>query len=86
MFTLHHLCQIVCTPRVGLYIDPGTGSMLFAVLIGLLGVGRFLFKGLWVKIRFLFSGGKKTDAEHDAFDSMDADEDVYVSDDDSEEF
>ncbi len=31
--------------------------------------------------------GKKTDAEHDAFDSMDADEDIYVSDDDdSEEF
>ena len=44
-----------------LYIDPGTGSMLFAILIGLLGVARFAFKGLWVKIRFLFSGGKAKD-------------------------
>ena len=44
-----------------LYIDPGTGSMLFAILIGLLGVARFAFKGLWVKIRFLLSGGKQKD-------------------------
>ena len=66
MFTLQQISQLVClTPRVRLYIDPGTGSMLFAVLIGLLGVGRFLFKGLWVKLRFLFSGGKKTDADND---------------------
>ncbi len=42
-----------------LYIDPGTGSMLFAILIGLLGVARFAFKGLWVKLRFLLSGGKQ---------------------------
>ncbi|HAU51208.1 MAG TPA: CDP-glycerol--glycerophosphate glycerophosphotransferase, partial [Clostridiales bacterium] len=46
---------------VRLYIDPGTGSMLFAILIGLLGVARFAFKGLWVKIRFLLSGGKAKD-------------------------
>ena len=46
---------------VRLYIDPGTGSMLFAILIGLLGVARFAFKGLWVKIRFLLSGGKSKD-------------------------
>ena len=44
-----------------LYIDPGTGSMLFAILIGLLGVARFAFKGLWVKLRFFLSGGKKAD-------------------------
>ena len=49
-------------PLVRLYIDPGTGSMLFAILIGLLGVARFAFKGLWVKIRFLLSGGKQKDA------------------------
>ena len=45
-----------------LYIDPGTGYMLFAILIGLLGVARFVFKGLWVKLRFLASGGKKNDS------------------------
>ncbi|MBO4928235.1 MAG: CDP-glycerol glycerophosphotransferase family protein [Clostridiales bacterium] len=44
---------------VRLYIDPGTGSMLFAILIGLLGVARFAFKGIWVKLRFLLSGGKQ---------------------------
>ena len=27
-----------------LYIDPGTGSMLFAILIGLLGALRYLLK------------------------------------------
>lgn len=48
-------------PLIRLYIDPGTGSMLFAILIGLLGVARFAFKGLWVKIRFLLSGGKQKD-------------------------
>ncbi len=51
---------------VRLYIDPGTGSMLFAILIGLLGVARFAFKGLWVKIRFLFSGGKSKDNSDEA--------------------
>ncbi|MBO4474150.1 MAG: CDP-glycerol glycerophosphotransferase family protein [Clostridiales bacterium] len=49
-----------------LYIDPGTGSMLFAILIGLLGVARFAFKGLWVKLRFLFSGGKQKDTSDKA--------------------
>lgn len=44
-----------------LYIDPGTGYMLFAILIGLIGVARFVFKGLWVKLRFLISGGKQKD-------------------------
>ena len=42
-----------------LYIDPGTGSMLFAVLIGVLGVLRFALKGAFVKLRFLLSGGQK---------------------------
>ena len=41
-----------------LYIDPGTGSMLFTILIGVLGAAFYAFRGLWVKIRFLISGGK----------------------------
>ena len=36
--------------------------MLFAILIGLIGVARFVFKGLWVKLRFFFSGGKHKDS------------------------
>ena len=43
-----------------LYIDPGTGSMLFAIVIGLFGVLIYFLKGLIVKLRFLISRGKKT--------------------------
>lgn len=49
-----------------LYIDPGTGSMLFTILIGVLGAGAYKFKDMTVKARFLLSGGnvKTTDDEH----------------------
>lgn len=40
-----------------LYIDPGTGSMLFTILIGLLGTAGFVFRNAFVKLRFLLSGG-----------------------------
>ena len=43
-----------------LYIDPGTGSMLFAIVIGVFGVLLYFLKGLIVKLRFLISRGKKT--------------------------
>lgn len=42
-----------------LYIDPGTGSMLFAILIGIIGALNYLLKGWFVKIRFILSGGQK---------------------------
>lgn len=42
---------------MALYIDPGTGSMLFAILIGLIGAANYLLKDWLVKIRFLLSGG-----------------------------
>ena len=42
------------------YIDPGTGSMLFTILIGILGALRYVFKSWFVKLRFFLSGGKKT--------------------------
>ena len=41
-----------------LYIDPGTGSMLFAIVIGLVGVVLYFLRGLFVKLRFLITGGK----------------------------
>lgn len=41
-----------------LYIDPGTGSMLFTVLIGILGTSYYVLRMLWVKLRFVLSGGK----------------------------
>lgn len=49
-----------------LYIDPGTGSMLFTILIGLLGTAGFLFRNIFVKLRFILSGGtKEKSAEKD---------------------
>ena len=41
-----------------LYIDPGTGSMLFTILLGIIGTGMFFAKKLIMKIRFRLSGGK----------------------------
>ena len=41
-----------------LYIDPGTGSMLFAVLIGVIGAAGFLIRNGIAKLRFILSGGK----------------------------
>jgi len=41
-----------------LYIDPGTGSMLFTILIGVIGAGIYSLRMLWIKARFKLSGGK----------------------------
>ena len=41
-----------------LYIDPGTGSMLFTVLLGLIGAAFYAVRMLFIKLRFAFSGGK----------------------------
>ena len=47
------------------YIDPGTGSMLFTILIGILGAFRYVFKSWFVKLRFFLSGGRKTKDDGD---------------------
>ncbi len=41
-----------------LYIDPGTGSMLFTVLIGLIGAGVYFVRMLIIKLRYMVGGGK----------------------------
>lgn len=41
-----------------LYIDPGTGSMLFTILIGIIGAGVYSLRMLLIKLRFAISGGK----------------------------
>lgn len=41
-----------------LYIDPGTGSMLFTILVGIIGAGYYSLRTLWIKLRFRISGGK----------------------------
>jgi len=40
------------------YIDPGTGSMLFTVLIGIVGTAAYSARMLYIKMRFKLSGGK----------------------------
>ena len=41
-----------------LYIDPGTGSMLFSLFIGIAAAVSFGLRALFVKLRFIFSAGK----------------------------
>ena len=41
-----------------LYIDPGTGSMLFSILIGAMTTLFFLFRALFLRLKVIFSGGK----------------------------
>lgn len=41
-----------------LYIDPGTGSMLFSIFIGIAGALLFFVRRLYLKLKFIFSGGK----------------------------
>lgn len=41
-----------------LYIDPGTGSMLFTVLLGIIGVAFYSLRMLLINLRFRIGGGK----------------------------
>ena len=45
-------------PILFTYIDPGTGSMLFTILVGVLGAGLYAARNALVKLRFLLSGGR----------------------------
>ena len=47
-----------------LYIDPGTGSMLFSIVIGLVTALYFLGKAAIIKLKFVFSGGKATHSKN----------------------
>jgi len=42
---------------VRLYIDPGTGSMLFSILIGVVGIVVYFLRTALVKLKFILSGG-----------------------------
>lgn len=43
---------------MNLYIDPGTGSMLFTILIGVIGAAIYSLRMLVIKLRFRLTGGK----------------------------
>jgi len=48
------------------YIDPGTGSMLFTILIGVLGAAIYALRNVWVKLKYLFTGGKRQNRDAEA--------------------
>ena len=48
------------------YIDPGTGSMLFTILIGLLSAAVYVMRGWIMKVRFILDGGKAEKRENEA--------------------
>lgn len=50
---------------MNLYIDPGTGSMLFAILIGIIGALNYLLKDLMIKLKFVLSGGQRVETNTD---------------------
>ena len=50
-----------------LYIDPGTGSMLFSLAIGLLSVIWFGARKLYMKVKYLTPGKAKTDTKTKVF-------------------
>ncbi len=52
-------------PLLFTYIDPGTGSMLFTILVGVLGAGLYAARNALVKLRFLFSAGRVSSGEEE---------------------
>ncbi|MCQ2516098.1 MAG: CDP-glycerol glycerophosphotransferase family protein [Saccharofermentans sp.] len=48
---------------LNLYIDPGTGSMLFSILIGIVGIVVYFMRTALVKVKFILSGGRKVKAD-----------------------
>ena len=46
---------------IPLYIDPGTGSMIFSLAIGLLSVAWFGLRKIYLKLKYLSPGREKTD-------------------------
>jgi hypothetical protein len=47
-----------------LYIDPGTGSALFSILIGAAATVYFLGRALIIKLKVIISGGKAASVDH----------------------
>lgn len=61
-FSSHGLSQL---PIILLYLDPGTGSLLFSIVMGAVTTAFFVLKGLWFKVQAYLrrnSGGSLGDA------------------------
>lgn len=50
--------QILTMSPVLLYLDPGTGGLLFSILMGSVMTGFFVFKGLYFKCIGFVKGAK----------------------------
>lgn len=50
------------------YIDPGTGSMLFTLVIGLISAGVYALRSALLKLRFILGGGHGKAMADDATD------------------
>lgn len=50
------------------YIDPGTGSMHFTILIGVLGAAVYAIRNVLVKLRFYLSAGRESRVTEDKVD------------------
>ena len=46
-----------------LYIDPGTGSMLFSILIGVIGAGYYFLRSLFIKMKYSVKKDKEIEKE-----------------------
>ena len=51
-----------------LYIDPGTGSMLFTILLGVLGAAFYFLRNFFMKFKMWISGGKDAGRDSDKQD------------------
>lgn len=61
LFVFTFLTPSVCHA----YIDPGTGSMLFTILIGIIGALNYVLRMAWIKFRFVLKGGKQSGQNSD---------------------
>ena len=67
----HFLANLVIldsgSPALALYIDPGTGSMLFTVLVGIIGAAIYSIKLFAIKMRVRLVGKGKADTDRVPF-------------------
>ena len=48
---------------MNMYIDPGTGSMLFTILIGVIGASIYSLRMFFIKLRYKMGGGKAEETD-----------------------
>lgn len=50
-----------------LYIDPGTGAMLFSILMAVVTTGMYFLKGAWIKIKYRIGSGKEDTVSNETY-------------------